>query len=171
MKDQKSNNVFSVSPVTLDEVLAKLTSAYHEGIRVRLFLGDNVTGVDWCEAHDVTGRIGRSTGTTPCPLLIANARSVGGGAILTANIVKLVNIETGAVLYQHRGYTAPRFSMDAMKDDSGLNRVYRMNEDGTSTHVASFHSIDSGQRYIAFMTGQRHTKGGRITNKAEFTSC
>lgn len=67
--------------------------------RVRIFLGDTTTGKDWCEVYDTIGYIGRSTGTVKIPLMVATARSLGGGAILDHCIVKItIDKET---VYQH----------------------------------------------------------------------
>ena len=61
-------------------------------------------GLDWGDCHDVEGRIGRSTGNIKIPLLIYNRRSSGGGALLTANIVKITATQGGRVIYEHPNY-------------------------------------------------------------------
>jgi len=78
----------------------------HTKKRLRLYYGDPNTGRDWGETHDIEGYIGRSTGQYKVPLLIANRRSMGGGAILTANIVKIeyANKKDGGVLLRHPNY-------------------------------------------------------------------
>lgn len=74
--------------------------------RLRLHWGDIKTGLDWGDTHDVTGHIGRSTGSVKIPLLIHNSRSLGGGGILDDCIVKIryANKKEGGVLYQHPEY-------------------------------------------------------------------
>ena len=58
--------------------------------RVRLFLGDPETGRDWGEENDVTGYVGRSTGPSKVPLLLATRRSMGGGAILVDCVLRML---------------------------------------------------------------------------------
>ena len=62
----------------------------NEKKRVTFRFGDPKTGKDWGEDNDITGRIGRSTGQIKIPLLIHNRRSMGGGGLLSANIVKII---------------------------------------------------------------------------------
>ncbi len=91
---------------TPDQIKEIISMFMHSGTRLRLCLGDAVTGRDWEEEHDVEGYIGRSTGSIKVPILLANARSHGGGEILTTNIVKIqyANKKQGGVLYQHPNY-------------------------------------------------------------------
>jgi len=69
--------------------------------RLKLMYGDTVTGKSWNAENDIIGYIGRSTGTTKIPLLIANSRSHGGGGILDHCILKITDVVTGIVLYQN----------------------------------------------------------------------
>ena len=57
--------------------------------RIVIDYGDTETGKSWCEGYCVSGRIGRSTGHKPIPILIHNARSRGGVGILTHRIIKI----------------------------------------------------------------------------------
>ena len=72
--------------------------------RCRFHWGDTKTGKDWRDVFDVKGRIGRSTGSIKIPILLYNARSLGGGAILDHCIVKITETNGGKVLYQHPKY-------------------------------------------------------------------
>ena len=76
------------------------------GQRVRFYWGDTKTGLDWGDTYGVAGTIGRSTGKMKVPLLIHNARSMGGGAILTHCIVRIrhANKQDGGDLYRHPDY-------------------------------------------------------------------
>lgn len=57
--------------------------------RIVLDYGDTDTNIRWNEMYDVTGYIGQSTGSKPILLLIHNKRSVGGGVIMTNNILSI----------------------------------------------------------------------------------
>lgn len=72
--------------------------------RLRFHWGDTETGKDWGDDCDVCGRIGRSTGSSPIPILVYNSRSHGGGAILDHCIVKITTTKGKHVLYQHPKY-------------------------------------------------------------------
>jgi hypothetical protein len=74
---------------TPDELVAILENARLNGTRLRLHYGDTATGQDWGDIHDVLGTLGRSCGPVKAPILLANSRSSGGGAILDHCIVKL----------------------------------------------------------------------------------
>ncbi len=58
--------------------------------KVRLVLGDTVTGQPWFDEFDVVGRIGRSTGCLKVPLLVEDGEA-GGCAILTACLLCLID--------------------------------------------------------------------------------
>lgn len=72
---------------TDSRVAAILESNKHRGQRSRIHYGDAQTGKAWGDVE--TGYVGRSGGWRPCPLLVHNARSMGGEAILTHCIVKI----------------------------------------------------------------------------------
>jgi len=65
---------------TPDEVINVLEDARQKGTRIRIWYGEN--GLSWDEENDIIGNIGRSTGTNKIPLLINNARSLGGPGLL-----------------------------------------------------------------------------------------
>jgi hypothetical protein len=75
-------------------------------IRIKIAYGNVETGEDWEEINDVTGYIGRSTGTYKIPLLIYNKRCIGGSSLLDHCIVKIEysNKKEGSVLYQNPKY-------------------------------------------------------------------
>lgn len=70
-------------------------------LRIRLVYGDVLTGVSWEEIFDVMGRVGLSTGSMKCPLLIHNKRSMGGGSILTHCIIGIRLTTSKEWLYKH----------------------------------------------------------------------
>ena len=89
---------------TPQEVVDILERSRKEGFRIRLYYGDKDSGKDWGERHDITGKVGRSTGSIKIPLLISTSRSSGGGGILDDAIVKIEKTPGKQVLYQHPKY-------------------------------------------------------------------
>ena len=85
-----------------ERVEAILTPCVGTRKRVRFFYGSVVDGRDWADENDVSGYIGRSIGREPCLLLLGNSRSIGGMAILTHCILRLI-IDSREV-YRHPLY-------------------------------------------------------------------
>lgn len=143
---------FTFDAGTNDVVKAKLTSLYKTRDRVRIVYGDPITGKDWLEEHDVMGRIGRSTGSTKVPLLIANERSMGGGALLTARILKIVLVDNKKVLYQHEKYEEPKFEIGFLAITGQYGVLV-----GGKVH-ANFKTHEAATKYIDFMLCKRMRK-------------
>jgi len=90
---------------TPKEVRNILQNSRQFGHRIRLHYGDVKTGRDYMDRYDVTGTIGRSAGTCKIPILLSNARSMGGGSVLAHCIVKITETKKPLrVLYQHPDY-------------------------------------------------------------------
>jgi hypothetical protein len=89
---------------TPQPVIDALESARQSGQRITVDYGDPDTGKSWGERYDITGRVGRSTGQYKIPLLVHNSRSMGGGGILTANIIAIKTSSGGKFLYKHPKY-------------------------------------------------------------------
>lgn len=89
---------------TPDEIILICENARKKGIRLRFDFGDRETGRSWNEVNDITGYIGRSTGSYKIPILVFNRRSLGGGSLLTDCVVKISLSSGGRVLYQHPTY-------------------------------------------------------------------
>ena len=86
--------------------------------RVHILTGITETGKPWYDQCDTCGYIGRSTGTKPIPLLVYNSRSLGGDAILTANILR-IQTTTGKILYEHpKAPKIIRFATEVDRMDS-----------------------------------------------------
>lgn len=96
---------------TPEEVIRILERARRDNTRLFLRIGDAKTGRDWLEEHEVEGRIGRSMGPVKVPLLIPNASSHGGGAILDDCIVGIMTAKGKQVLYKHPKYNRPKFEI------------------------------------------------------------
>lgn len=137
---------------TPEEVKRILESCLHQyDQRVRIFYGDTKTGRDWMEEYDVTGTIGRSTGTQPVLLLVNNRRSMGGGALLTHCIVRL--LVNGSELYRHPKYNQPELTIGPVVNEGYQSAAY---EDGKL--CAQFHTPQGAARWIEFMQGKRQSK-------------
>jgi hypothetical protein len=92
MSERKVVNGTSYDPGTPDEVIRVLEGA--RGSRVRLAIAYRA------ESVPEFGRVGRTTGDVKSPILVHNARSLGGFLIPTAIIVEIRESEGGKVLYR-----------------------------------------------------------------------
>jgi hypothetical protein len=128
---------------TPEQVVNAIERAWYREDRVRVWYGKD--GVSWNEENDVTGYIGRTTGNHT-PILIHNKKSIGGGAILTDCIIKMVNTRTGELLYKHPNFTQPVFIAVGLE-------VLANNET-----YARFRNESSAKRYADFMNGKRNNK-------------
>lgn len=148
----------------IDSYLSKVC---HTGKRVRIFYGDTNrpnfekihgrkpdAGLDWNEEYDVTGYVGRSTGSKPIYILLANSTSNGGGAISSDCIVRL--IVDGHEIYRHPNYHNKYDS--AMIVPSELPEYSHAVLIPGDREVARFHSEKSAKRWLDFMNGRRAGK-------------
>jgi len=103
-KQYQTVNGTSYDARTNQQVIDVLESVKESKTRIIVDYGDVETGRSWKEEFDIAGRIGRSTGTIKIPLLVHNARSMGGGALLDHCIVKISTSVGKRVLYQHPKY-------------------------------------------------------------------
>lgn len=87
---------------TPDDLVRILERLREQKTRIRIDFGDTKTGESWNEEFDTTGRLGRSTGKFKVPLLIHNARSWGGGALLDHCIIAIdhSNKKDGGNIYR-----------------------------------------------------------------------
>jgi len=148
---------------TPQAVISALESARVGNYRIRIFLGDTNTGKDWGEENDVIGYIGRSMGRIKIPLLIHNTRSTGGGGILDHCIVKIMKGKR--TVYQHPKYDGGAYTIRDI-DNTYNGRVYKAEvlRDGECAanfqHGRTFTARRAAERYVAFMKGERQSKGG-----------
>lgn len=143
-------------------VIDALERARQNGARVRLFLGDSKTGKCWHEENDVCGTIGRSMGPIKVPLLIANSRSTGGGAILCDCIVRL--LVNGQEAYRHPKFDNGVFTIREISPTDACGNLTLRSKGYThaveingETH-ANFKSLAKAQRWVEFMEGRRLSK-------------
>ena len=108
MKDKKDYiivNGTSYKKETPQAIINILEDSRQDQIRLLFDFGDIKTGKSWGEDCDIRGVVGRSCGGTyNIPLLIKTTRSHGGGALLDHCIIKITDIKTKEVLYQHSKY-------------------------------------------------------------------
>ena len=128
-------------------LLKKLTESKQ---RIRIVYGNTTTGKDWLQEYDVIGSIGKSTGTNQIPLLLSNSRSSGGGAILEDCILKIVDVKSKKVLYQHDKYLAPKFDI--------VPSIVRYSVAVDGNVQANFKTIKQAQNYMDFMLCKRMSK-------------
>jgi predicted outer membrane repeat protein len=142
---------------TPQAVIGVLEEARKHRRRLRLFWGDAKTGKCWNQENDVIGYIGRSCGGKyNVPLLIANNRSNGGGAISTDSIVKIIDVQTHCTVYKHEKFHQDKFIPYPKSDmPEYAANVYQ----GQIGNVyARCHSMQQAERLAAFMNGERMSK-------------
>lgn len=84
------------------QVVRILESYRGSDSRLVVYYGDRETGRMWGDKE--SGYVGRSTGRTPIPLIVANSRSMGGGGILTDCVVRIETARGKRVLWQHEAF-------------------------------------------------------------------
>ena len=144
--------MFTLNEKTTSRVATLLNNLSMSQQRIRLVYGNPNTGKDWLEEYDVIGNIGRSTGTKQLPLLIKNSRSTGGGSILDHCILKIVDVKSKRVLYQHEKYIEPKFEIILL----AITGQYSVTVDGKVQ--ANFKTEKQAQNYIDFMLCKRMSK-------------
>lgn len=120
------------------------------GAKVRLFFGDVDTGRDWLSEHDVLGRISRTTGPLKAPILVEENDS-GGGIILSACVLKIVDVTSKELIWQHPNYQEPSF--DVKESSTVANYAAEVWVDG-ACH-ARFKSVEKANNWKDFMRGAR----------------
>lgn len=144
--------MFNFHPETNDAVKAILNTLYQTKVRCRIFYGDVETGKAWPEEYDTTGRIGRSTGSVKVPLLVNNARSIGGCAILDHCILAIF-LTDGQLMYKHPTFDVGQWNIKPADIPEYTHSVY-LND---IIH-ARFKSKKQAYNYVDFMTGKRFCK-------------
>jgi len=135
-------------PGTDPKAAAVLESRRQAGGKVRLVLGDTRNGEAWLNEYDVVGKIGRSGGSLKVPLLVEDGES-GGGAILTACLLNIIDWASGRTLYRHPAYREPELSLQPSDIPERPWAVIHLNE-----VIARFKDMGKACAYIAFMRGE-----------------
>lgn len=134
-------------------IVAALDDAMRSKARIRLWYGDRETGKNWLEENDVCGTVGRSMGPIKTALLIANSRSMGGGAILADSIVCL-RVD-GREVFRHPSFKLPEISL--VFENKHAHCPWAATVNGDPAH-ARFSTETKGKRWAAFMRGERAAK-------------
>lgn len=138
---------------TPDTVIKILENSRNNKIRIRIFYGDTESGRDWMDIYDTIGIIGRSCGQIKIPLLIKNANSTGGGAILDHCIVK-ITIDKKTV-YKNPKYFLPKMEIkEASEDLKSKGYFYSVFADGENTFNCK--TLQQAENKIAFHKGIRN---------------
>jgi hypothetical protein len=137
-----------------DAVIMALETARARGARVRLFIGDPATGKAWQEEYDVCGRVSRTMGPVKAPLLINNARSLGGGIIGAAHVVAVMTAP-GCFLYKHPTFYTGTFK--AVASDMPEYKSAAIDAE-TGGIIARFKHETGARRWVDFMHGARMCK-------------
>ncbi len=122
-KYQIVNGTF-YSSLTSTEVICVLEKARQDNRRLKIYLGNPLTGEDWTEENDTEGYISRSTGEHKIPLLVKTSRSFGGGALLDHCIVKIKESKGKQVLYKCPNYVAPIMHIEQSGPDANPWELY-----------------------------------------------
>jgi hypothetical protein len=150
MPEYKVVNGTSYHVQTSATVVQVLERARQNRTRIHVSFGDAASGLDWLEEWDITGYVGRSMGPIKVPLLIANRRSLGGGAILDHCIVRIRESAGGRILYRHPTYhygtLAIRPKAEPVTLPDGRVLTIDVVQDG-KVH-ASFESMTKARRWV-----------------------
>lgn len=135
------------TPVAVIEVLER---ARQNRICIHVSYGDTGTGKDWLEEFDIAGYVGRSVGPVKVPLLIANRRSMGGGAILDHCIVRIRASAGGRVLYQHPAYHFGNLAIRPKAEPVMLpdGRTLKVDVIRDGQLHAAFENMDKARRWV-----------------------
>lgn len=143
------------------EVISWLETSRERRQRIRIFYGDGKTGESWNEENDVAGHIGRSMGPIRIPLMIANARSMGGPGILDHCIVAIATRGSDGktrFVYRHPTFKLGDWQGKPCEDSEMLAKGYTFEAFRDGELQARFKTQDSAMRYLAFMRGERMAK-------------
>jgi len=114
---------------TSQKVIDALEHCRKNNIRIKLYYGDIETGMDWHEENGVIGYIRLSRGfDARFPILVYNARSMGGGVIIDHCIIRITTSSGKKELYKAANYQQP---IVEIVESSQPGYLYSLNIDGT----------------------------------------
>lgn len=147
-----------IENITFDDrtpvgVVKSLLRAMKWHTKIRIFYGDWQSGDDWGEEYDVIGYVGRSSGWMKIPLLLPCRRSTGGGAILDRCVVKIMDVSSKEVLYEHPEFKCKKYEIGPSDLPQYGAAVFVNGE-----VVARFSTSEKADRWVAFMEGRRMKK-------------
>lgn len=124
------------------------------GKEIRIFYGNPKTGCDLLEEFDTVGTIGRSSGAMKVPLLVID--ELGGSAISTKNIVRLMDVASGNELYRCKNYHQPAIQVgDADCEDERYNYGVWVEYDGVKTIHSNHKSLPQAVLCASFLRGDQ----------------
>lgn len=88
---------------TCPKLITLLEKLKRDRTRVVFDFGNKETLTSWNGEYDISGYIGKSTGTKPIPLLIHNSRSLGGGELSTDCVLSVRESKGKRLLYEYKG--------------------------------------------------------------------
>lgn len=142
-----------------DSLLNTLEALRQSRRRVRVWYGDKDTGRAWLEEFDVTGTIGRSTGSIKIPILVNNKRSWGGGALSVGSIVRIDDIATHTIRWKHENFRVEKLELQQTEICKDYPySVMQTKDTGAVENVANFKTEEQAKRWISFMTGDSYRK-------------
>ena len=153
MQQYKIVNGTSYDARNPDAVVAVLEHARQHRQRLHVSLGETEgpqAGRDWLEEFETQGYVGRSMGPVKVPLLVANRRSTGGGAILDHCVVRIRTSSGGRVLYQHPKYHHGQLEIRRKPEPLTLpdHRVLTVDVLRDGQLHASFENFEKARRWV-----------------------
>jgi hypothetical protein len=165
--------IFNFEGFVPAQIQQALESAYRSKRRIRVWYGfteyqsgalrdGDKHGLSWGDDFEVVGTVGRSTGRVKIPLLVNNARSLGGPAILVTSIVRIDDIASRTHLFKHPAFrsdfeqSAP---IEIPAEDHFYEQGYRytVKNDRGQTQ-ANFKTKRAAQNFIDFQNRSRYSK-------------
>jgi len=95
--EHKGVYFYEGTPIKLCDKLIELKNSKE---RVVFDYGDTETKTSWNEVYDISGYIGKTTGTKPILILVHNSRSLGGGSIMTDRVLTIKKSRGKEIIYQ-----------------------------------------------------------------------
>lgn len=130
---------------TPEGVRFALEGARRSGDRIRIWYGDSETGKAWPDEFSIIGYVSRSVGPQKVPILLHDARSIGGMPILADRIVR-IDTTSGVRLYTRTDFDPGEWIVEQCD-------VYRDGE-----LFARCKNERQAQRLAEFMVGKRYAK-------------